>query len=307
MAKSKINKDKRRGIIITVIVHTLVFLSLFLIALRTPLPLPGEEGVEVNFGFTETGLGNIQSDAPPPQAKPTPPPVKQQPKPKQEPEPVAEEEEIIEQTVEEAPAIKDIVEEKPEEPKKPEKEIEKVVEKITEPIEEIEEVIEDQPVDSTFLTEEIVEEIPEPEPEPIVNQRALFKGNTSSDTQGTNQGIAGGIGDQGKPEGYKDSNKYDGRGGKGNGPSAYLGGRGSLYLEEPGTDFKEQGDVVIEIWVDRDGIVKKAQVKSKGTNILDPNLKKIATDAAMNSKFERDQNAEALQRGTITYKFVLLK
>jgi TonB family protein len=305
MAKPKIDKDKRRGIIITVIVHTLVFVSLFLIALRTPLPLPGEEGVEVNLGFTATGQGNIQSDAPPPQALPTPPPVKQQSQP--EPEPVVEEEEIIEQNIEEAPVLEEVTEEKPEEPKEKEKVPEKEKEKTTEPIDKIKETTEEQPVDTTFVTEEIPEEVPVSEPEPVVNQRALFKGTTTSDTQGTNQGITGGIGDQGKAEGDKDSNKYDGRGGKGNGPSAYLGGRGSLYLEEPGTDFKEQGDVVIEIWVNRDGIVKNAQVKRKGTNILDDHLKQIAINAAMNSKFERDPQADELQRGTITYKFVLLK
>lgn len=300
---SKMDKDQRRGIIGTIVIHALVIISLFLIALRTPLPLPGEEGVEINFGFDETGLGNIQSDAPPPQAKPTPPPVEQQPQP--EPEPVEEEEEIIEQNIEEAPVIEEKVEEKPEEPQEKEPEI--IEEKKPEPIEEPKEVIEEQPVDSTFFTEEIVEEEPETEPEPVVNQRALFKGNTNSNTQGTNQGIAGGIGDQGKPEGYKDSNKYDGRGGKGNGPGFSLGGRGSLYLDEPTNNFKEQGVVVVDIWVDRNGNVIKAQVKAKGTDIIDPNLKSIAVESAKISKFEKDITAVELQRGTITYRFVLRK
>lgn len=303
MTKPKMDKDKRRGIIGTIVIHTLVIISLFLIALRTPLPLPGEEGVEINFGFDETGLGNIQSDAPPPQAKPTLPPVVQQPQP--EPEPVEEKEDIIEQNIEEAPVIEEKVEQIPEEPK--EKEPEKIEEKKPEPVEEPKEVIEEQPVDSTFFTEEIVEEEPEPEPEPVVNQRALFKGNTNSNTQGTNQGIAGGIGDQGKPEGYKDSNKYDGKGGKGNGPDFSLGGRGSLYLDEPTTNFKEQGVVVVDIWVDRNGNVIKAQVKAKGTDIIDPDLKSIAVESAKISKFEKDITAVELQRGTITYRFVLRK
>lgn len=303
MTKPKMDKDKRRGIIGTVVIHVLVIISLFLIALRTPLPLPGEEGVEINFGFNETGLGNIQSDAPPPQAKPTPPPVKQQPQP--EPEPIEEEEEIIEQNIEEAPVIEEKVEEKPEEPK--EKEPEKVEEKKPEPVEELKEVVEEQPVDSTFITEEIVEEEPEPEPEPVVNQRALFKVNTNSSTQGTNQGIAGGIGDQGKPEGYKDSNKYDGRGGEGNGPGVSLGGRGSLYLDIPRNDFKEQGVVVVDIWVDREGNVIKAQAKAKGSDIIDPEIKRIAVESAKISKFVKESTAEEIQRGTITYRFVLRK
>jgi len=303
MGKPKIDKDKRRGIIGTIIVHVLIIISLFLIALRTPLPLPGEEGVEINFGYDESGMGDVQSDAPPPQAKPTPPPVKQEVQP--EPEPIIEEEKIIEQNIEEAPVIEEKVEEKPEEPK--EKEPEKVEEKKPEPDPqpEPEEVKEEQPVDSTFIAEEIVEE--ELEPEPVVNQRALFKSSTNSNTEGTNQGIAGGIGDQGKPEGYKDSDKYEGRGGKGNGPGFSLGGRGSLYLDEPSSDFKEQGTVIVDIWVDRSGNVIKAQVKRKGSNILDTTLQEKAVEAAKNSKFEKDPQAEELQRGTITYKFVLLK
>ena len=48
------NKEKKdRGIAIagTIAVHALVVLVLFLMAFRTPLPLPGEEGVEVDLGM----------------------------------------------------------------------------------------------------------------------------------------------------------------------------------------------------------------------------------------------------------------
>jgi TonB family protein len=299
----KIDKDKRRGIIGSAIVHIILFISLFLIALRTPLPLPGEEGVEVNLGYTETGIGNVQSDNPPPQSKVVQP-KKVQPQPQSEPEPVQKKEEIIKQDIEEAPSIEEKTEKEPVK-KEPEKPIVKTERKKPEPVKEPEEKVEEKTVDSTFAEE--TKEVTDPEPQPVVNKRALFTGTVNNNTQGTNQGIAGGIGDQGKPKGFKDSDKYDGRGGKGNGPSFDLGGRGSLYLDEPNTDFKEQGDVVVDIWVNRNGKVVKAQVKSKGTNILDPKLRQKAVDAAKNSKFESDSKAEELQRGTITYKFVLLK
>ena len=111
----------------------------------------------------------------------------------------------------------------------------------------------------------------------------------------------------GKPQGYEDSDKYDGRGGEGNGPSFYLGGRGSRFLDVPKVTVKEYGNVVVDIWVDREGNVVKAQVKSKGTNVLDPDQKKMAVEAALLSRFVADPNAEIEQRGTITYTFVLLK
>lgn len=299
----KVDKDRRRGIIGTITVHVILLVFLLLIALRTPLPLPGEEGVEVNLGYDDQGYGNIQSETPPPMSEP--PPVQDkivQPPAEPEPEPV--EEEIITQDIEEAPVIEEEEVEKETE-KEPEEEI--IEEKKPDPIPE--EIVEEKPVeeivDSVF-TEEIVEEVPVEEPKPVVNKRALYTGSTS-DTQGTNQGITKGAGDQGKPHGYKESDDYDGQGGSGNGVSFFLGGRGSLFLEQPTAKFKEQGTVVVSIWVNREGVVQKAQVSAKGTTVLDQNLRKIAVDAAYNSTFAKDNNAAELQRGTITYNFILMK
>jgi len=78
-------------------------------------------------------------------------------------------------------------------------------------------------------------------------------------------------------------------------------------LEQPSATFKEQGTVVVSIWVNREGIVKKAQVSAKGTNVLDHNLRNIAVDAAYNSTFAKDNTAAETQRGTITYNFILMK
>jgi outer membrane biosynthesis protein TonB len=266
--------------------------------------LPGEEGVEVNLGYDDRGYGQVQSEAPPPMSEPTPA-QKKVVQPPAEPEPEPADEEIITQDIEEAPVIEEeVIEKEPE--KEPEEKI--VEEKEPDPIPE--EVIEDDPVediiDSVFVQEETVEDIPVEEPKPVVNKRALYTGSTS-DTQGTNQGITEGAGDQGKPHGYKESDDYTGQGGLGNGISFSLGGRGSLFLEKPTAKFKEQGTVVVGIWVNSEGVVQKAQVNAKGTNILDQNLRKIAVDAALNSTFAKDNTAAELQRGTITYNFVLMK
>ena len=298
----KVDKDRRNGLIGTVTVHVMLLIFLLLAALRTPLPLPGEEGVEVNLGYDDSGYGQVQSETPPPMSEPAPV-QKMVIQSSAEPEPV--DEEIITQDIEEAPVIEEeVIEKEPE--KEPEEEIDKDKNQDAIP----EEVVEDEPVediiDSVFVQEETVEDIPEEEPKPVVNKRALYTGSTS-DTQGTNQGITEGAGDQGKPHGYKESDDYTGQGGLGNGISFSLGGRGSLFLEKPTAKFKEQGTVVVSIWVNRDGVVQKAQVSAKGTNILDQNLRKIAVDAALNSTFAKDNTATELQRGTITYNFVLMK
>jgi outer membrane biosynthesis protein TonB len=187
------------------------------------------------------------------------------------------------------PNIEEVIEEKPKE--KPEVKQEKEIEQPEEVQKEVEEV------------EEIPEEIPE-EPKPVVNQRALFKGATSSNAQ-SSEGITGKPGDQGRPDGLKDVKRYDGQGGKGNGPSFSLGGRGAKYLEVPTREFSEQGDVVVEIWVDKNGIVKKASVSAKGTTVIDPDMRNIAVRAALNSTFSEDPTATELQKGTITYTFII--
>jgi outer membrane biosynthesis protein TonB len=297
------DKDRRRGIIGTTIVHLLLIVALIFLALRTPLPLPGEEGVEVNLGYDDMGMGDIQTESPPQQSE-TPPPVTQ-PEVK-EPEPVVEEEEMITQDIEETPVIE---EEKTDEiEEKPEQEPEEIVEEVPEKPEEIVEEVIEKPVDSSLLyTETVVKEaVSEPTPEPVVNENALFTGN-SQNQNGTNQGIAEGAGDQGKPHGFEDSYKYDGQGGLGNGISFSLGGRGSKFLDKPSANFKEQGTVKVDIWVSRKGDVIKATVNRKGTNIIDPSMHQIAINAAKNSTFAEDPKALELQRGSITYNFILMK
>jgi len=295
------DKDRRRGIIGTTVVHLLLIVALLFLALRTPLPLPGEEGVEVNLGYDDMGMGDVQTESPPLQTETTPPMPQQE---LTEPEPVVEEEEIITQDIEETPVIE---EEKIEEVKEdPEPEPEEIIKEIPKPQEEIVEEIIEKPVDSSLLyTEKVVEETIH-DPDPVVNEKALFTGS-SQNTSGTNQGIAGSAGDQGKPHGFENSNTYDGQGGLGNGISFSLGGRGSKFLDKPSANFKEQGTVKVDIWVDRNGNVKNAAVNRKGTNIIDPAMHQIAINAAKNSTFAEDPKALELQRGSITYNFILMK
>jgi len=276
------DKDKRRAFIATVIFHSLLLVSLLFMALVTPLPLPGEEGVEVDLGYSDQGVGWEQPDVSVPESAPPPMP-KMQPA-----QPEAVEEEVVTTNEPEAPKIEEVKKEKPEE--KPEIKQEKEIEQPEEVQEEV---------------KEIPEVIPE-EPKPVVDQRALFKGTSSSNTQ-SSEGITGKPGDQGKPNGLKDVKRYDGQGGKGNGPSFSLGGRGAKYLEVPSREFSEQGDVVVEIWVDKNGIVKKASVSAKGTTIIDPDMRNIAVRAALNSTFSEDPKATELQKGTITYTFIIRK
>lgn len=277
------NNNRFKGVAGTIGFHLLALLAILYFALSTPLPLPGEEGVEVNLGSSDQGMGYVQEQSPPPVQQP--PPALPPPQTDPEPEP---EEDLITQDVEEAPAIEEEdVEEKDEE--KQEEEV------ITPDKDQEEEIVQE------------AEEEPEPQPEPPkVNERALYKGSSNTDGDGSNQGVTGEPGDQGKFTGVSGSDNFEGSGKGDDGVDYDLGGRGSKHLPKPAYDSEEQGKVVVEIKVDRTGKVVSAIAGAKGTTISDLRLRRLAEEAALRSIFSPDPNAPERQRGTITYNFIRL-
>jgi periplasmic protein TonB len=117
---SKEKKNRVIAIAGTALFHALLLLGFILLALRTPLPLPGEEGVEVNLGYTEVGTGRVQQPVPEPPSAPPP-----------RPDPVPVKEELVTQDAEETLAIPASKEKKVE--PKPEPEPEPVPEPEPEP------------------------------------------------------------------------------------------------------------------------------------------------------------------------------
>lgn len=147
-------------------------------------------------------------------------------------------------------------------------------------------------------------EKPKPKEEPKVNERALFKPVSKQEEEPSSEGNTETPGDQGNPNGGQNINNYEGQGGAGGGPSYDLGGRNAKSLPRPSTDFNEEGTIVVDIWVDRDGRVQKAQI-GKGTNITTTRMRQEAINKALASVFAPDKNAAELQKGTITYKFII--
>jgi len=84
-----------------------------------------------------------------------------------------------------------------------------------------------------------------------------------------------------------------------------LGGRQVQALPVPTYDFQSEGIVVVEVYVDREGNVIKADAGVKGSTTLDENLLNAAREAALSAKFERNLTAPLIQKGTITYHFIL--
>ncbi|MEC9209891.1 MAG: energy transducer TonB [Bacteroidota bacterium] len=53
-------KTKRKGIIGTILFHALLFVAFLFMGLTYQDPPPPEEGISINFGFNEEGLGKIE-------------------------------------------------------------------------------------------------------------------------------------------------------------------------------------------------------------------------------------------------------
>ncbi len=292
----KMDKDKWKALTGTIIFHGLLVLVLAFLALQTPLPLPGEQGVEVNLGTAGAGLGNqaMQTQQKTMKPKPLPKPIShpKPPTPKPQPKPAVTEQKNLTQNTEKAPALE---KKKAPEKKKTVKPIEKKSGKKApkEPIKEKK--------DSANITKKVP---PQEKSQPVVNQRALFK--LAPGSQNRSRGIKSGAGgNQGKPHGFKESNEYNGQGGRGHGISFSLGNRGAMFLDKPSASFTEQGTVVVRIEVNPQGKVINARVFAKGTTVVSENLRQLAVQAAKNSLFSSDPEAPGIQIGTITYHFIL--
>ncbi len=91
-----------------------------------------------------------------------------------------------------------------------------------------------------------------------------------------------------------------------NKPNALLEGRSQVgSLPTPLYGVQNEGTVVVEIWVDNYGTVKKALAGAPGTDVTDKTLWNAARNAAMKSVFNQKTDAPTLQKGTITYVFKL--
>lgn len=270
------NKNKLYGIIGTVVFHAIVLVLLCTLCFRTPLPLPGEAGVEVNLGMYAQGFGQ-EANQP------------------EETEPVKETPKVEEQKIETNDVIEeDIVSEDEETPA------------IEQPQEEVEEIIE-EPENNEEIVEEIVEEKQEeivPEEKPVVNQKALFQVPKNDKKNTSSEGDDNGKNDKGKDNGLKDIERYDVNGGSGDGIAYDLGGRGAKSISTPSKDFSEPGIIVVDIKVNREGRVVEATI-GKGTEIADMSMRESALLAAKNSIFNKDDNAPEIQSGTITYKYII--
>ena len=87
-------------------------------------------------------------------------------------------------------------------------------------------------------------------------------------------------------------------------PSAHVNGRNTVgNIPCPENTSQDNGIVVVDIWVDNYGTVQKAVTGADGTTTSSRTLWSAARKAAVETHFNMDSDAPALQKGTITYIF----
>ena len=277
------DKDRRRGMIVSAIVHLALLVIFIFFGLSYLEPKP-EDGIVINFGNSETGIGD-QADGNPQTEQSTPPP-ESTPEVTETPTEATESPTLTQDLID-APSL--------EENKKKQKETEKPKKK-------------EEPKKKEPTPEELEQQRLEAEREAkrkAMEERFAKVSNSKSGGEGEKEG----PGDQGDPDGDPNSPNRTGDNGGGTGSGNYmLGGRQALSKPKPEYQCDAEGRVVVKIYVDRQGKVTRAIPGEKvpsgpATTTTSSCLFDKARAAAMRTTWQGDADAPATQIGYIIYNF----
>lgn len=320
-------KEHKEGIIITIVFHAILLLILLNMAFFTPLPLPEEKGVLIDFGNNEIGMGETE---PMPrevatQSKPEPtqpaPYVPQNEISKPQP---TDAEEVITQDLEKTVALEE-ARKKADQKKKDQLEkdrqnklVREAEKRMIDSLQRIENArIAEQRRIAEIRRQDSLKKVAELARIDQINSRAknVFGGSSGqgTDPNSTGQGNSSGTGNQGSPDGVvggglngTGSGTGSGNGsGRGTGVSFSLAGRSQKTLPKPSYPGNEEGIVVVEVSVDKNGRITKAVPGVRGTTSMNTALLEAAKSAALKASFNSSIDAPEIQIGTITYRFTL--
>ncbi|MEO5685266.1 MAG: hypothetical protein ABIQ88_21650 [Chitinophagaceae bacterium] len=286
-ANFETKKNMQAGTITLAIMASL-FLFFLLVGWTTPsLPqaLP-EEGMEVNLGNSDAGMGNDQPFEP---GKPAPQDQQEYTPPKA----VATQQEDVKDPLsddkdDEAPEIKKPPVVKPEATKIADKE------------------------EPKKITPKKIETVAAPAPAPA-RPKAVFKGVNGTGTggneadsykKGGSEGIAGGKGDQGRPGGDPDSKNYTGAGHGNSGVSISRGLQGRFFTKvyTYQGEFDTNEKVAIDVRIDKNGNVLSASYQPRGSTTSSSSYKDKAIEIVKKSKLNPGGGDEE-QTGTVVINF----
>ncbi|MCK5442073.1 MAG: energy transducer TonB [Maribacter sp.] len=292
-------RHKKKSFTLTTALLSALLLLLFYIGL-TYMDPPIENGISVNFGTMDFGMGDRQ-----PEKK-----IKSEPLKIPEPPNVPEEEDVSEAVPEE---VKEEVAEK-------EQPTEKVLTQESEESikikqqEEAKRKAEAAAKKAKAEADRIAREKREAEERKRKEQEAkkaeldkLMGGlNKSDGTASGSEGDDNRPGDKGQPDGDPYATSYYGSPGSGSGTGGYgLSGRSLVSKGKVQQECNQEGRVVVKITVDRNGRVISATPGVKGTTNNNPCLLEPARKTAFMHKWNLDSKAPSQQVGFVVVNFKL--
>ncbi len=291
-------RHKKKSFTLTTALLSVLVLLLFYIGL-TYLDPPIENGISVNFGTMEFGMGDTR---PKEKIKSEPLDIPEPPNTKEEQVQEAIPEEVQEEVVaKELPAEKVLTQESEESIKiKQQQEAKKKAEAAAKK--------------AKAEADRITREKREAEERKLQEQQAkkaeldkLMGGlNNSDGTASGSEGDDTRPGDKGQPEGDPYATSYYGSPGSGSGTAGYgLNGRSLVSKGAVQQECNQEGRVVVKIVVDRTGKVINATPGVKGTTNNDPCLLEPAKKTAFKHKWNLDSNAPSQQIGFVVVNFKL--
>lgn len=272
------DRDKRRGLLATVLVHSILLLLFFFMGLKYLEPKP-EEGILINFGYSEAGSGAVETENPSAEAP-------------QETSNESSSSSASNPAPSEATLTQDLVEA----PSVPESEPEETQ-------------AEENPQTNSPSRESVQEEPEEQKPQASENLKKLLDKTKNSSTGG-GEGETGQPGNQGREDGDKQSKNRKGSGTGNSGDGNYrLRNRQALAKPKPNYPCpEEEGRVVVKIYVNQSGQVIRAVPGEKipgglASTTASRCLYQQAEQAALKTTWQADTKAPDLQIGYIIYRF----
>ncbi len=300
-------KNQNRGMTISIIIHSLLIILLFLNLMHPENPPPGQAGILVSFGEPNIGQGDEVS-APPAQAE------EEEPPPEEvdlvDTDPPVEEPEVTEpdvsETEKQAAADKKLLEDQHS------KELALQKKKLED--QKKKEVAEAQKKKAQEDAKKKLAEEKRRKAAADAKKKADAEAKRKADAEklkgeiggmfgqdGDGKGENGKPGNQGNPDGDPDASNLDGVSTGSGDIGGNLGGRGVLTKPVIKDSSQKTGDVNLKVCVNGNGNVVSAEFTQLGSTTNDSDL--IRTAKAGAKKYKFDKSPLDKQCGTIKIKF----
>ncbi|MBR9921934.1 MAG: hypothetical protein GYB31_13930 [Bacteroidetes bacterium] len=292
-------ENKRKGLITSIVIHTLLLTLILLPLLTFPDPPPGQEGILVNLG---ADFGQGDENAPEPSEAVAEPVDETNP------------EEEVEAATDPDPDVAEIDEPEVEDQPTPDREV--VTTEDPEAIalqkQKEEEARKKREAEQDRIRREAEEAARKKREAEEAERKRLEEEAKYNETKSKYSGAFGGDDGEGKGETGQSGNQGDANGdpdasaleGVSTGTGQVgggLGSRGVSYKPTVRDNSQKQGIIVVKVCVDSNGKVISAEWTQAGSTTTDSQLRSIAISAAKKWKFT--SSSVSKQCGTIRYDF----